>query len=587
MFVFISNDNENVIELDGWIKRTRNANKGVITPEFAMEILSKTNHFALIKNVLNNIKKVCSDEKDVLVPEKLLAYKEFILSCVDGRETSNGVMNELKNIASLCNFEDEFKKVNQKNKLYKKGFCATTVVRSKDDYDALMGSDLIVYFDSDEFDLSKLYLERASCIYFKKKSDIKVSQKNILPRYFDASNCFKLNIDNCDMSNVDILKLGERSRVTLSTVSNIPVDTDFSKCIEVNLLGLDLSNMSNLKFRKEAHLCLNNSPVLPNNFDASGCAVVNFNNVIKMPEVLDLSNARVVDLSNCDFNGVKEIKFKEGAKVRFYNAKNLACKMDTSMCANVDFAYEHYKENGNLLNETIDEKEAIKTEVLDFSNCKEVDLEGADLKGVKEIKFMKGASVNLRYAKNLPKTLDFSECEIVDMFRTNLSGVRDMKFAEGSIIALSDCDLRRLNLVFPANSKVDLSWSKNINSTLDVSLCSEVNLCRCDLRRVKDLKLLHERTWLNIAYAKNLPGYLDFVNCTHIDMVGVDLRGVREIKLKSRGFYKEDDRPLVWGTGKNFKGKYVYADELETNEKENETLLSRMKKRLGSGGMEM
>ena len=87
------------------------------------------------------------------------------------------------------------------------------------------------------------------------------------------------------------------------------------------------------------------------------------------------------------------------------------------------------------------------------------------------------------------------------------------------------------------------------------------------MRKVKDLKLLHERTWLNIAYAKNLPRYLDFVNCSYIKMVGADLRGVREIKLKSRGFYNEDDRPLVWGTGKNFKGKYVYTDELDTAKK--------------------
>ena len=568
MFVFICSDNESIIKLDGWIKRIRNANKGVISPDFAMKILSKTNHFSLIKRVLNNIKKVCSDENNVLVSEKILPYKEFILSCVDGRETSDDVMKELKNIASVGNFEDEFKAVNNKDKIYKKDFCLSTVVRSKDDYDALMGNNLFVYFDCDEFDLSGLFLERASCIHFKKKSDIKVCDKQMLPRFFDASNCFKLNINNCDMSNVNVFKLGTNSKVTLTTVAGIPVDTDFSECREVNLFGLDLANMKNLKFRNDAHICIKNCYVLPDGFDASGCAMIDFYNIMKMPEILDLSNARVVDLSNCDFNGVKEIKFAKGAKVRFYNAKNLSAKMDTSMCEKVEFAYEHYDEQGKLFNEAKDEKETIKTEVLDFSNCKNVDLEGADLKGVKEIKFMKGASVNFRFAKNLPKTLDFSECEIVDMFRANLIGVRDMKFGEGSIIDLCDCNLRSLkNLVFPANSKVDLSWSKNINSTLDVSLCKEVNLCRCDLRRVKDLKLLHERTWLNIAYAKNLPRYLDFTNCSYVKMVGADFRGVREIKLKTRGFCGAESEPLVFGKGKDFKGKYVYTDELDTAKK--------------------
>ena len=288
---------------------------------------------------------------------------------------------------------------------------------------------------------------------------------------------------------------------------------------------------------------------------------------MKMPEILDLSNARVVDLSNCDFNGVKEIKFAKGAKVRFYNAKNLSAKMDTSMCEKVEFAYEHCDEQGKLFNEAKDEKETIKTEVLDFSNCSDVNLQGCDLKGVKEIKFKKGASVNLRFAKNLPKTLDFSNCRLVDMEKADLRGVRDIKFAEGSIINLGQCDLRRLNLVFPADSKVDLGWAENINSTLDVSLCKEVSLCRCDLRKVKNLKLLHEGAWLNIAYAKNLPRYLDFTNCSYVQIVGADFSGVREIKLKSRGFCGDESEPLVFGEGKDFKGKYVYTDELDTAKK--------------------
>lgn len=563
MFVKIDNQKIDVFELDKWINRTRDATEDKkISPEFAMEILKKTNHYAVIKKVLKDIKTKNKTN------EELLPYKEFILSCVDGRETSPNALEMLQELAEKGGFKKEFDVINKKDKIYKKGLLTVDTVKSKAEFDAIKGNNLAVYYDNDNVDLSEFYLDRVAVFYFKDKASVTVTNKKVMPKYFDVSNCYRLNFRNCDVSDVEEFKFKEGAIVTFATVKGLRDNIDFSNCKEVSLFALDLANLNNLKFRKGAHLWVNNCPVLPDSFDASNCDVVGFDGVTKMPKVLDLSNVRVVNISNCDMEGVEEIKFGKGAKVKFYNVKNLSAKMDTSMCENVEFAYEHYDEQGKLFNEAKDEKETIKTEVLDFSNCKNVDLEGADLKGVKEIKFMKGASVNLRFAKNLPKTLDFSECEIVDMFRANLKGVRDMKFGEGSIIDLCDCNLRSLkNLVFPANSNVDLSWSKNINSTLDVSLCKEVNLCRCDLRRVKDLKLLHERTWLNIAYAKNLPRYLDFTNCSYVKMVGADFRGVREIKLKTRGFCGAESKPLVFGKGKDFKGKYVYTDELDTAKK--------------------
>ena len=45
MFVEINNKTMDVIEVDAWINKTRDSNGILITPEFAMEILTKTNHF--------------------------------------------------------------------------------------------------------------------------------------------------------------------------------------------------------------------------------------------------------------------------------------------------------------------------------------------------------------------------------------------------------------------------------------------------------------------------------------------------------------------------------------------------------------
>ena len=56
MFVAINNADMNIFQVDEWIKRTRDANNGIISPDFAMKILGKTNHRGHIKTVIKNIK---------------------------------------------------------------------------------------------------------------------------------------------------------------------------------------------------------------------------------------------------------------------------------------------------------------------------------------------------------------------------------------------------------------------------------------------------------------------------------------------------------------------------------------------------
>ena len=53
MFVAINNTEMNIPQVTEWIMKTRDANGGVISPEFAMEILGKTNHFGHIRARLN------------------------------------------------------------------------------------------------------------------------------------------------------------------------------------------------------------------------------------------------------------------------------------------------------------------------------------------------------------------------------------------------------------------------------------------------------------------------------------------------------------------------------------------------------
>ncbi len=102
MFIKIENTDKTIADIDGLIKKARDDNGGVISPEDAMELLKETNHYINIKVILNNIKEKCN------TPEKIAPYREFILSCVDGRAMSTDAMKMLGDMARLCGCKREF-----------------------------------------------------------------------------------------------------------------------------------------------------------------------------------------------------------------------------------------------------------------------------------------------------------------------------------------------------------------------------------------------------------------------------------------------------------------------------------------------
>ena len=218
MFVVIDNQDMDALKVEDWINRTRDANGGVISPEFAMEILTKTNHFAHIKKVLKNITKACSDENGELVKDKVLEYKEFLLSSVDGREMSPQALEILQEMADAGGLRKEFDEVNSKlPKFYEKDDCDKTVivVKSNDTYDR----DLSMY--------KKVIFE---CVKYGMIYAMTIGESTKLPKICDfsskndgeESHCIRLGYGT-DLANVDRLIFGEQDKVEFgvykSTVS--------------------------------------------------------------------------------------------------------------------------------------------------------------------------------------------------------------------------------------------------------------------------------------------------------------------------------------------------------------------------------
>ena len=407
MFVEIDNKDMDVFKVEEWINETRDANGGVISPEFAMDILKKTNHFAHIKKVLKNITKACSDENGELVADKVLAYKEFILSCVDGREMSPQALEMLQEMADVCEVRDEFDEKNAKPKEYDKDDCKVVVVKSKEEFEALEGNDLRIFFDADEVDLTWCDLDKVKKIRFRDGAVVDLSGAKNLPKVLDLSMCSKVDMFMCDLEGLK-LKFRDGAEVNLRYAENLPKDLDLSMCSKVNLEWCNLEGLK-LKFREGAEVSLKSAKNLPQDLDVSMCSKV--------------------DMFMCDLEGLK-LKFRDGAEVNLRYAKNLPKDLDLSMCSKVNLGW------CNLEGLKLKFREGAEVDLsgaknlpkdLDLSMCDKVDLHGCDLSRVEKIKFREEAEVDLKGAKNLPKELDLSMCSKVNLTDCDLSGVEKIK----------------------------------------------------------------------------------------------------------------------------------------------------------------
>ena len=230
MLVKINNKDMDVFKIENWINQNRNANGGVISPEFAMEILGKTNHFAHIKKVVNHIKKSCMDENGELVKDKVLAYKDFILSSVDGREQEGMALKWLQELADACGIREEFDKVNdERSKIYNNTVCKMIVVKTKEEFEALKGNNLVVYHD-----------------FSGKKVLHTVNDDYYTTFYADDSS---IDLSGCDLDKVERIIFREGAEVNLSEAKNLPKDLDVSMCSKVNLSRCDLSRVEKIKFK--------------------------------------------------------------------------------------------------------------------------------------------------------------------------------------------------------------------------------------------------------------------------------------------------------------------------------------------------
>ncbi len=205
-------------------------------------------------------------------------------------------------------------------------------------------------------------------------------------------------------------------------------------------------------------------------------------------EKLDLTDYDIVDLSMSRLDGVKEITFKDGAKVNMSKTDAHPTKLDVSMCDEVRFTYadlsgveelifkdaaqkrhshiDTAKTDGvkikSLEDNAIDLSYKHSDEIsgkLDLTEYDEVSMCRSDLRNVDEIIFKEGANVDMSETLMGAKKLDVSKCQDVLFAHADLSGVKELIFKDeeqmkGSLIDTAKIDGVKIKI---AGKEVDVA----------------------------------------------------------------------------------------------------------------------------------
>ena len=476
-------------------KKTR-LPKEPITPEVCMEILKSTNYARNIKDMLQCIAELPQEEQ--------AQFREVVLACFDKREQPNDVLVLGKKLAVAHGFEGALGEVvlqdDDEEFLASLPFRAWTY-RTED-------ADLRGTFSLGDYD-RLLCLSDETIFLGTDPQDSQYSQYSEapqMPAIIEAPNSRVVIMDDCNSAKLRKISLKEGGELYLRHLEPWPQELDVLQCAQVHLDMGDFPT-ADWKYKPDA-LCLQTIGQFYVNGGKGGAS---------FDGVVDFSAYGSVVLAHGNYGADTKLVFREGASVKLYDfvheegeqvqdLRMLPDGLDVSNCSKVEIEYDDIS---NLKNLRFREGAKVSlTKVhklpdnLDFSQCDEVNLSGCDLANQPHLRFKKGAKVCLNYVAHFPHHLDFSECSEVQLQYCDLADLARLNFADGA--------------------KAILSGAKNFPKETDVSLCSSVALNDCDLANLSKLSFGNEAKVI-LLDAKNLPKDIDFSNCVYVEARRCDM----------------------------------------------------------------
>ena len=427
-FVKIKNSVLSPIDVDRWIKEKRREDG--FSPLLAYEVLERTNHYANLKFVVNEILKKPKEE--------WYLYKSFVLGAIERRLHSDYVYGELKKLAEEGGYLQEFSTADSWRKVYFPKTCRVfypNYVKEKVLSEPSKNYDTI-FITQDAGDISF----DSVCRGFKR---LLLNKEERLPQYCCINEFYEIVFAGCDLSNVEDISVS--SSVNLH-FENIELNEVCSKLIKKNshiyMYNCDFEKIKDKKFEcnNSSEVELYGSKNLPSIMDLSGCSsfrgdtetyegvkefilgksvVASLVETSIMPEVIRLNECAEVEFSKCDFKDIKEFIVNNVKDLRFYKIENLdSCEIDFSKSERVEISNCVYNRGGVKFAEgsVVSLSNVYLPDGLDLSTCESL--------YVKEVSnAFSGPKLNCNdlYISNcvtFPEELDFSNISCGILFNS-------------------------------------------------------------------------------------------------------------------------------------------------------------------------
>lgn len=313
--------NTSPIHIDIALKQNRNN----LTPDFILDILSKTNHYANIKKILKMItlpaqNKDNTEEENYKELQKIAKeYKDVLLKVADAREHSPQNYATLRQIASAGGYLEEFNNIDKNYKIY--GIKENKVIygTKTQDFITNLGQYDILICDApnqevfiDQADGIKRYIIDAFSVTFA-RSDLTEAELKTAPN---------TNI-TFHSSYIDIHKLEIPSNSVTLEASTRVYDYDNVEAIHFNAKNVTLASTTDIRkklydFSRTERVYIDTPLYGIEKFIFKPDSTISMKWSSNFPEKLDFSMCKEVYLNYSDLTGVSEIKFKnEEQKNRF------------------------------------------------------------------------------------------------------------------------------------------------------------------------------------------------------------------------------------------------------------------------------
>ena len=496
-------------------KKTR-LPKEKITRDVCMEVLQSTNYARNIKDMLQCIAELPQAEQ--------AQFKDVVLACFANREQSDDVWDIAKNLAQTSDYLPELHE--ELNKTYDGRFF----------YSANYLKEAI---STKEEKWSPEWSKCGKITFCGKRA--KIENQTNFPPYMEFFQVSDAQMENNDMTGVENIYFREADKqVRLVKLQNLSASLTFDTVFHLGLLDIDFSKCHDLRF-----LNIHDASI----HDAKG-----------LPEILDVSTVRAVNIYQSDLLSVREFKLNsKHSGLSIFRCSNLPDNMRVQNVEMLEFVRSSWRDAENLVLKNIGKvnfDDAFHLpQNIKLQKVSDAYFPKTDFGDVKSLWCEKMMVADLGDAQNLPPQMVFKDCEAVSLRHCDLTrvtsldlrGVRKNLFLDYAVGLPKIIDKEKLNYIFCKETdfngvekirlhrvyNVDLSKAKNLSADIDIAGCEKADLSGVDFKNVPSLKLSRIQKEVNFSDSSNLPRNLALAHLKEACFSRTRFGDTQSLKLKN------------------------------------------------------